>query len=435
MKAWFAMSLAVFGIIGQGVAANAVDYAKDIKPVIAANCYRCHGANMQKGGLRLDTATLAIKGGDTGAAILPGKGANSLLIKALLGTSGDIHRMPFKKPPLPDDQIALFKLWIDQGAVAPADERPEEPNAAGSQHWSFIPPVRPTEPAVRHTRWPRNAIDRFVLARLEQEKIEPSPEADKVTLIRRLTLDLTGLPPTPSEVAAFVGDKRADAYGRLVDRLLASPHYGERWGRHWLDVARYADSNGYSIDAPRSIWKYRDWVIAAFNEDLPYDQFTIWQLAGDLLPNATTDQKIATGFHRNTMINEEGGIDKEQFRIESIIDRVNTTGTTFLGLTVGCCQCHDHKFDPLAQREYYQLFAFFNNADEPALDLAPPEEVAQRESVRKQIKDLEAGMKQYMDSLAPQQAAWEKSLTPEDVAKLKPEVTTILETPPAKRNG
>ncbi len=429
MKALPAILLALFGMMGQAVAANPVDYAKDVKPLLAENCYKCHGANMQKGGLRLDTAALALKGGDTGTALVPGKGADSLMVKALLGTAADIHRMPFKKPPLPDDQIALLQTWIDQGAIAPKDEKAEEPK----KHWSFIPPVRPAEPEVRQTRWVRNPIDRFVLARLEQEKIKPSPEADRVTLIRRLSLDLIGLPPTPAEVAAFVNDKRADAYEQLVDRLLASPHYGERWGRHWLDVARYADSNGYSIDAPRSIWKYRDWVIAALNQDLPFDQFAIWQIAGDLLPNATTEQRIATGFHRNTMINEEGGIDKEQFRIESIIDRVNTTGTAFLGLTIGCCQCHDHKFDPLAQKEYYQMFAFFNNADEPVLDLAGPEEMSKREAVRKQIKDLESGMKKYIDSLAVEQSAWEKSLTPEEVAKLKPEITTILETPPAKR--
>ena len=272
-----------------------------------------------------------------------------------------------------------------------------------------------------------------MLARLEKEQIKPSPEADRVTLIRRVTLDLIGLPPTPAEIEAFLDDKRPDAYERLVDRSLDSPHYGERWGRHWLDVARYADSNGYSIDAPRTIWKYRDWVINAFNKDMPFDQFTIEQLAGDMLPQATVDQKIATGFHRNTMINEEGGIDKEQFRIESIIDRVNTTGTAFLGLTVGCCQCHDHKFDPLLQKEYYRFFAFFNNADEPTLDLAGPTEAAKREAIREKIKKAEADLKQYIDSLSPEEAAWEKALTPDEVAQLKPEITAILETPPSKR--
>src|SRR5213075_2753469 len=201
----------------------------------------------------------------------------------------------------------------------------------------------------------------FIRARLEQEHLAPSPEADRLTLIRRVALDLTGLPLPPAEATLGLNDSRPDAYERLVDRLLASPHYGERWGRHWLDVARYADSNGYSIDAPRSIWKYREWVINALNRDIPFDQFVIDQLAGDLLRNPTLSQKIATGFNRNTQINQEGGIDPEQFRIESVMDRVNTFGSVFLGLTVGCAQCHDHKFDPITHREYYQLFAFFNS--------------------------------------------------------------------------
>ncbi|PYM13013.1 MAG: hypothetical protein DME18_10020, partial [Verrucomicrobia bacterium] len=219
-------------------------------------------------------------------------------------------------------------------------------------------------PLVKRPGWARNPIDRFVLARLEQEGIAASPEAGRATLIRRLSLDLCGLPPSPEEVEEFLRDTRPDAYERVVDRLLASPHYGERWGRWWLDAARYADSNGYSIDAPRQIWKYRDWVIDALNRDLPFDQFAVWQLAGDLLPDATLEQKIATGFHRNTQINQEGGIDPEQFRVESVVDRVNTTATVFLGVTLACAQCHDHKFDPLTQREYYQMFAFFNNTGE-----------------------------------------------------------------------
>jgi hypothetical protein len=304
-----------------------------------------------------------------------------------------------------------------------------------SRHWSFVAPVRPPLPTVKQKSWTRNEIDCFVLAKLEETKIRPSPEADRVTLLRRVSLDLTGLPPTPEEAEAFARDKRPDAYERVVDKLLASPHYGERWGRHWLDVARYADSNGYSIDAPRSIWKYRDWVIDALNADMPFDEFAIEQLAGDMLPNATKAQKIATGFHRNTQINEEGGIDKEQFRIESIIDRVNTTGAAFLGLTIGCCQCHDHKFDPITQKEYYRMFAFFNNADEPTLDLATPEELARRKAAHDQIEPLEAELDKFIDSFAAEQAAWEKALAPEEVSRMKPEVTTILETPPAKRTS
>jgi hypothetical protein len=243
-----------------------------------------------------------------------------------------------------------------------------EPPTQKAAHWSFQPVKRPAVPA-ECAGLVRNPIDAFILARLEKEGLKPAPEADRTILLRRLALDLTGLPPEPEEIDAFVKDGRPDAYERQVDRLLASPHYGERWGRHWLDLARYADSNGYSIDAPRTMWPYRDWVINALNDDLPFEQFTIEQLAGDLLPGATTEQKIATGFHRNTPINEEGGIDPEQFRVEAVVDRVNTTGAVWLGLTVGCCQCHNHKFDPITQREYYQLFAFFNNQDEPKLSL------------------------------------------------------------------
>ena len=414
-------------------AAPTVDYLKDVKPILVETCFRCHGPDKQKGELRLDTLAHALKGGDAGPALIRGKSKDSVLLQVVLGTHPDIARMPYKKPPLSDAQIDVLRDWIDQGAPAPIDEKPAEPGSTLRSHWAFISPARPPEPSVSQTEWVKNPMDRFVLARLEKEGIKPSPEADRVTLIRRLSLDLTGLIPTLDEVDRFVADARPDAYEQLVERLLASPHFGERWGRHWLDVARYADSNGYSIDSPRSIWKYRDWVIAAINKDLPFDQFTIEQIAGDLLPNATTDQKVATGFHRNTMINEEGGIDKEQFRIESVIDRVNTTATAFLGLTLGCAQCHDHKFDPISQQEYFQFYAFLNNADEPTLELASPEELRRRDEIRQQIKEAENDLKQFMASLAAEQAAWEKTLTAEDVAKLKPETTTILETPPDKR--
>jgi mono/diheme cytochrome c family protein len=426
-----ALLLLLVIVAREGTAADQVDYSKEIKPLLSQNCVQCHGPTTQKGGLRLDTAAAALKGGQDGPAIIPGQGAKSLLVQALLGSADGIHRMPLKKDPLPPGQILRIQLWVDQGAVAPRNEKSED----GPKHWAFVAPVRPAPPDVKQKSWTRNDIDRFVLARLEAAGIKPSPEADRATLARRVSLDLTGLPPTPAEVEAFLADKGSQAYERLVERLLASPHYGERWGRHWLDVARYADSNGYSIDGPRSIWKYRDWVIEVLNKDLPFDQFTIDQLAGDMLPGADDGLKIATGFHRNTMINEEGGIDKEQFRIESIIDRVNTTGAAFLGLTVGCCQCHDHKFDPITQKEYYQLFAFFNNADEPALDLAGPKELAQRQELRQQIKALEAGLEKFIDGFAQEQSSWEKSLTPEDVARLKAETTTILETPPAKRTA
>src|SRR4051812_27844185 len=347
------------------IASPSADYNRDIQPILSATCYDCHGPKKQKGGLRLDAKAAAMAGGTSGVSIVPGKGADSLLVRRIKGL-GDEDRMPLKHDPLPAAQTELIVRWIDQGAAWPDDGAA---SVAATKHWSFVKPTRPPKPAVKDPAWCRNAIDRFVLARLDKEGIKPSPEAPRYTLLRRLSLDLTGLPPAPAEVEAFEKDTSPDAYEKQVDRLLDSPHYGERWGKHWLDLARYADSNGYSIDGPRSIWKYRDWVIDALNRDMPFDQFVIEQLAGDLLPNATIGQKIATGFHRNTMINEEGGVDKEQFRIESIIDRVNTTGTAFLGITIGCCQCHNHKFDPFTQRDYYRFFAFLNNCDEPVLDL------------------------------------------------------------------
>ena len=279
---------------------------------------------------------------------------------ALRGGNDDVQAMPPKKEEQPTkDELALLEKWIDGGARHPADDGK---TASAGKHWSFQPIVRVAPPEVKNIHWVRNPIDRFILARLEKEGLKPSPEADRVTLIRRLSLDLLGLPPTPSEVDAFVNDKRPDAYERLVDRLAG---LAALWRTLGPPLARPGPLRRLqrllASMPPAPIWKYRDWVIDALNRDKPFDQFTIEQLAGDLLPGATLDQKIATGFHRNTQINEEGGIDIEQFRVESVVDRVNTTGSVWLGLTVGCCQCHDHKFDPLSQREYYQLFAFFNN--------------------------------------------------------------------------
>src|SRR5215510_5354837 len=237
--------------------------------------------------------------------------------------------------------------------------------SAAQKHWAFIVPARPLAPNVKNRQWVRNEIDAFVLARLEKEKIKPSPEADPRTLIRRLSLDLLGLPPTPAQVEALLNNRRADAYERLVDAMLASPHFGERWGRHWLDLARYADSEGYQVDRERPYaYVYRNWVIDSLNRDQPFDQFTVEQLAGDLLPNGTVAQRIATGFHRNTLMNWEDGVDQEEFRCKAKADRVSTTGTVWLGLTLGCAQCHSHKYDPISQREFYQLYAFFNNAEE-----------------------------------------------------------------------
>ena len=314
--------------------------------------------------------------------------------------------------------------------------------------WAFVAPTRPAVPQIAN-RKPQiaNPIDAFILARLARENIRPSPEADRVTLIRRLSLDLTGLPPSIAEVEDFLKDRSPDAYEKVVERLLASPHYGERWGRHWLDVARYADSNGYSIDAPRSIWKYRDWVIQALNEDMPFDQFATWQLAGDLIDTnslaphtSPLDPRIASGFNRNTQINQEGGIDPEQFRVEAVMDRVSTTATAFLGITLACAQCHDHKFDPFTQRDYYQFYAFFNNTiedghgkDSPEGTLEIPGEHEAAENQQRELDEAEVNLDRYLSTKVSEWIKWEEALTPSDVEKLKPGARAALKVPFADR--
>ena len=348
---------------------DSVQFDKEIRPILQSHCYKCHGAEVQKGGLRLDHRELALKGGDSGALLVPRKSDDSEMFNRITADE-EAQRMPpvsSKMPPLSKSEIASVRRWIDSGAVWPTEETAVK---VTSSHWSFQPIVRPAVPVLTDVKTVRNPIDAFVQAKLAEKKISPAPEADRYTLIKRLSYDLLGLPPTPSEVDAFVADKSPQAYEKLVDRMLASPHYGERWGRHWLDMARYADSDGYEKDNPRpNAWRYRDWVIQAFNRDLPFDQFTIEQLAGDLLPNATLDQKLATAFHRQTLTNTEGGTDKEQFRVEACFDRVNTTSAVWLGLTAGCAQCHTHKYDPITQAEYYQMFAFFDNGDETELEV------------------------------------------------------------------
>ncbi len=415
------------------LSAAPVDYVKDVKPILAQHCYRCHGASQQKSGMRADTATFLRTGGDSGPSVVAGKADDSLLLKTLLGTHDDISQMPYKKPPLSEAKIATIRAWIEQGALAPANEEPEK-----NLHWAFVVPVRAEAPAVTRQGWSQNPIDAFILARLENEKtpIAPSPAADRVTLLRRISLDLIGLPPSPAEVAAFLADQTADAYDRVVTRLLASPHHGERWSRPWLDVARYADSNGYSIDAPRQIWKYRDWVVAALNRDLPYDQFVIEQLGGDLLPSATVDQKVATGFNRNTQINQEGGIDPEQFRIESVMDRVSTFGTAFLGLTVGCAQCHDHKFDPIKQREYYQLYSIFNNTVEdghgknvPGGTLAFASENSTDETAMRELETQQAEFEKYLEQHSIPVVAWFSTLDGPGKNKLLGTAREALDVP------
>jgi hypothetical protein len=337
-----------------------IDFQRDIKPLLARSCLACHGPEKQRGGLRLDSRLEALKGGNSGSVLRPGDAANSQLFRIVAGLDPELKMPPQGKPSLTKVEIALVRAWIDQGLHWPTEAsitaRPT------TNHWFFRAPRQPPLPAAKDTHWPRNAIDYFVLARLEKEGLAPSAEADRATLIRRLSLDLIGLPPAPGAVDAFLADRRPDAYERVVNRLLASPAYGERWGRHWLDAARYADSDGYEKDSGRPFaWRWREWVLGALNRDLPYDRFVVEQLAGDLLPGATLEQKVATGFHRNTLTNREGGVDQEQYRVEAVVDRVNTTARVFLGLTLGCAQCHDHKYDPFSQREYYQFFAFFNS--------------------------------------------------------------------------
>ncbi|HEY7426666.1 MAG TPA: PSD1 and planctomycete cytochrome C domain-containing protein, partial [Gemmataceae bacterium] len=350
-----------------------------VRPILAKHCFKCHGPDekARKARLRLDQRQAARRGGKSGRpAIVSGQPEQSELIQRIFAEDEEeVMPPPHTKNPLSMEEKQILKRWIAEGA----DYR---------SHWAFVPPRQTPLPKVKQTNWPRNPIDHFILARLEAEGLKPSPQADRYTLARRLYLDLIGLPPTPEETEAFVKDESADAYEKLVDRLLASPHYGERWARRWLDLARYADTNGYEKDRPRSIWPYRDWVINAHNADMPFDRFTIEQLAGDMLPDATLTQKIATGFHRNTMLNEEGGIDPLEYRFYAVVDRVATTGTTWLGLTVGCAQCHTHKFDPISHREYYQFLAFLNNADEPSLAVPRPDITRQRQEIEKKIAAL-----------------------------------------------
>ncbi len=346
----------------QSVSNNTIDFARDVRPILSQHCFFCHGPDekKRKGKLRLDHRDSAIAPAKSDAiAIVPGKPQVSELIKRILTDDEDDLMPPVEtKKPLNDKQKEILRRWIAEGA----EYQP---------HWAFAAPVAAKLPAVKNKNWVKNDLDHFVLARLEKEGLTPSSEADKYTLIRRVSLDLIGLPPTPQEVDVFIADTSPQAYEKLVDRLLASPHYGERWARQWLDLARYADTNGYEKDRPRSMWPWRDWVINALNADMPFDQFTIKQIAGDLLPNATQDDRIATGFHRNTMINEEGGIDPLEYRFHSMTDRMDTTGKTWLGLTTGCAQCHTHKFDPITQTEYYQLMALMNNADEIVMPIIP----------------------------------------------------------------
>ena len=364
--------------------ADAPDFTRDVRPLLSRNCFKCHGPDegSRKSRLRLDVREEALQPAKSGAiALVPGKPDQSELVKRIFSADQDeVMPPPSTKHQLTSTEKETLKRWIAAGAEY-------------KQHWAFVAPVQKPLPKLSKLKArSANPIDAFVLARLEKEGLSPSPAADRYTLVRRVYLDLIGLPPTPEEADAFVNDRSANAYEKLVDGLLASPSYGERWARRWMDLARYADSNGYEKDRQRTIWPWRDWVIRALNADMPFDQFTIEQIAGDMLPNATIDQIIATGFHRNTMLNEEGGIDPLEFRFHAMTDRVGTTGATWLGLTLGCAQCHTHKYDPIQHREYYQVMAFLNNADEPDLDLPKPDSAEKQRANLDKAAKLLAGL-------------------------------------------
>jgi hypothetical protein len=398
-----------------GAKANDVNFSRDIRPILVDICFACHGPDAQtrKAKLRLDRREAAIES----AAIVPGNADESELVRRIFSDDPKDKMPPPKtKKRLSTAQKLMLRRWIDSGAEY-------------TGHWAFIRPVRPEPPAVKNESWVRNAIDRFVLAKLEQHLLQPSPEADRRTLARRLSLDLIGLPPEPGAVERFVNDRSGNAYDRYVDELLNSPHYGERMAMQWLDGARYADSHGYEADYGRSMWRWRDWVIDAFNKNMPFDQFTIEQLAGDLLPNATLDQKIATGFHRNHRINTEDGTIAEEWRVENVVDRVDTTCQVWMGLTMGCARCHDHKYDPITQKEFYQLFAFFNNVPEvgngkhrpgnyePVIMTPRTQDIARLKQLDDAVTAAEATVKDKEKLLPALQAAWE----PEFLQKLASE--------------
>ncbi|NKB33097.1 MAG: DUF1553 domain-containing protein [Pseudomonadales bacterium] len=388
-----------------------VVFTREVRPILSRNCFQCHGPDDQNRqmGLRLDTPAgfAGDRGAFGGPVVIPGNAADSPMFQRI-SAEAESFRMPREREALTEDEIETIRLWINQGAE-------------WESHWAFMPPEMPEVPVVRDPNWARNPIDNFVLERLDEEGLTPSEEADKATLIRRVTLDLTGVPPTLEEVDAFLADNSADAYQKVVNRLLQSPRYGERMAVDWLDAARYADTNGYQTDGERSMWRWRDWVINAYNDNMPFDQFTVEQLAGDMLPNATLDQRIATAFNRNHSLNAEGGIVPEEFLVEYAVDRVATTSTVWLGLTMGCARCHDHKFDPLQQAEFYQLSAFINNIDERGKGFkyvnSPPFITAPTLSQQEQIEEVDTRLaaarlafEELEDAINEEQAQWEEAL-------------------------
>lgn len=405
-----------------------VEFSREIAPILIKRCSECHGPDEQKSKLRLDSRAAAMQAGKSGhLALVPGRPEESELIRRVT-TSDPDDVMPSKGARLTDREVASLRQWIREGAAWPeVDAR---------QHWAFIKPTRPAPSSVSPDRWVRNAIDPFVLARLEKEGLSPQVEADRYTLVRRLHLDLTGLPPSSEEVQAFMTDTSPDAYEKRVDHLLASPHYGEHMARGWLDLARYADSNGYQVDLARSIWPYREWVINAFNRNQPFDQFTIEQLAGDLLTNPTLEQKIATGFNRNTKINDEGGGDAEEYRVKAVKDRVATVGAAWLGLTLNCAECHTHKYDPISQDEYYQFYAFFNNTTDvgnystaPTIEVPKPDLSDSVNYVSNRLDRIHLELAAAEQNLPEEQLKWEK------IIANQPDVWHVLNLTNAFSNG
>ncbi len=411
----FAWAAVLPSLAAAAVAANParLDFNRDVRPILAEHCLNCHGFDdrTRKGGLRLDRAEDALKGGKSGRpAIVPGKAAESELVKRLRTTDPDDRMPPEEKGvPLTDAQRATLERWVAEGGEYRA-------------HWAFLRPEPQPVPAVKKEGWARSPLDAFVLARMEREGLEPRPEADRTTLARRLSLDLTGLPPKPEEIDAFVADTAPNAYERLVDRLLASARYGERMAVDWLDAARYADTHGYHIDSARDMTSWRDGVIRAFNDNQRYDQFTVEQIAGDLLPEATEAQKVASGFNRNHMINYEGGAIPEEYHTAYIVDRINTTSTVWLGLTVACAQCHDHKYDPITTRDYYGMYAIFNGVPENGLDgrngnavpvvrLPKAEQAAESERLAALVRTAEARLASPPPEVREAQREWEQSLS------------------------
>ena len=374
--------------------AERVDFNTQIQPILSENCYACHGPDEAtvEGELRLDDRILALKGGESEKAIVPGDPAKSLLLKRINHADPDkLMPPPEKKEHLKPEQVALIRQWIEEGAE-------------WGVHWAFVPPVRPPLPEVKDAAWVKNPIDRFVLAKLEAQGLSPSPEADAATLLRRLSLDLTGLPPSPDELSAPFD------FNAEMERRIASPRFGERWAREWLDAARYADSAGYEKDLPRMHHFYRDWVVGALNANLPYDQFIIKQIAGDLLPGATQDDRIATGFLRNSMTNEEGGAKPEQFRIEGVFDRIDAIGKSVLGLTAQCAQCHTHKYDPLTHDEYFGFFAYLNGIEETSIPATTPEEKLTTEEIRARIAAIDTSVREKSPDVESAFAKWQDEM-------------------------